>query len=66
VLLDPVALERWAGGEPDLRRPLERALLDPLLDLGQAAFGRLQQRLAPVPALGGDERVAADDEALVG
>ncbi len=66
VLLDAVALERRADREADLVGALKRAALDALLDLLEAALGRLQQVLALAGALGGDQGVAADDEALAG
>jgi hypothetical protein len=57
------ALADLAGGR-SVQAPALR--VDRALDLGEQALGRLQQLLAPLPALVGDVRVAADDEPLAG
>src|SRR4051812_6425539 len=66
VLFDAVALERRADREPDLVGARERGALDTLADFGETALGRLKQLGAFALSLGGDQRVAADDEAFTG
>jgi hypothetical protein len=60
-----VALDDLADGHADLRGVGQRARLD-ARDRLEVGLGRGQQRLALAGALGGDERVAADDRALAG
>jgi hypothetical protein len=46
VLAHAPAVPDLADGEPDRRLALERALLDPLLDLGERALGGGEQVVA--------------------
>src|SRR5262249_58955012 len=55
-----------ADRERDPGLASKRALLDPSGDLLERALCRLEQVLTLARPLGGDERVATDDEPLVG
>jgi hypothetical protein len=61
-----VAVDHGADLAADVRRAAQRCpfALDRRLDPRQLSLGRIQQVLTLPPALGGEQRVAADDEAL--
>jgi hypothetical protein len=64
VLFHPVALHGGADGQADLVGAGERAVRDAVGDCVQGAFGGAEQLAALAGALGGDERVATDDQPL--
>jgi hypothetical protein len=61
-----VALDDLADGQPDRAGVVEGAALHARSDRCELGLGGGKQRLALARALGGDERVAADDQPLAG
>jgi hypothetical protein len=66
VLFDAEALDHLPDGQPDRAGVVQRPAPDAFGDRLKLCLGRGQQRLALARALGGDERVAADDQPLAG
>ena len=66
VLFDLVVIPHRTDRQADLSLTLQRARLDPALDLTQLLLGALKQLGALAGALAGDQRIAADDQPLAG